>query len=101
MSFKNKTKEQILEDAGKYDVVVKVDNTGGGIEIHEYERMAISVKCTQDIENAIDKLVLQIKASNQSSDQLSRKIYFLNWVLVGATVIIALCTVLSLFVTNN
>ena len=101
MSFKNKTKEQILEDAGKYDVVVKADNTGGGIEIHEYERMAISVKCTQDIENAIDKLVLQIKASNQSSDQLSRKIYFLNWVLVGATVIIALCTVLSLFVTNN
>ena len=98
MSVKNKTKEQILEDAGKHGVVVKGNNTGGGIETHEYERMAISVRCTQDIENSIDKLVLQIKASNESRGQLSHKIYCLNKVLAGATVTIALCTALSLYV---
>jgi len=101
MDFDNKDKEQILKDAGSQGVVYKADNTGGGIEAHEYEKLAITVKCTQDLEKSIDKLVGQIKDSTESSDRLSRKIYFLDWILVFATVILALCTVLSLFATKN
>ncbi|MDL1982996.1 MAG: hypothetical protein LWX54_02195 [Deltaproteobacteria bacterium] len=101
MDFENKDKEQILRDAGNRGVVYKADNSGGGIEAHEYEKLAITVKCTQDLEKAINKLVSQMKKSTESNDRLSRKIYFLNWILVGATVIIALCTVLNLFATTN
>lgn len=101
MEFENKDKEQILKDAGSQGVVYKADNSGGRIEAHEYEKMAITVKCTQDLEKAIGKLVGQMKESTKSNDRLSGKIYFLNWILVGATGIIALCTVLSLFATKN
>lgn len=101
MTIENKDKEQILKDAGKLGVVSKKDNSGGAIEAHEYEKLAITVKCTQDIEKAIGNLVEQIKESSKSNNSLSRKLYFLNWVLVGATVIISLCTVLSLICTRN
>lgn len=96
MDFENKNKEQILKDAGERGVVSKIDNTGGAIEAHEYEKLAITVKCTQDIEKAIGLLVGQIKESAESNDRLSKKIYYLNWILAGATVIIALYPVLNL-----
>ena len=67
MDFDNKDKEQILKDAGSQGVVYKADNTGGGIEAHEYEKLAITVKCTQDLEKSIDKLVGQIKDSTENN----------------------------------
>jgi len=101
MDFENKDKEQILKDAGDKGVVYKIDNSGGGIEAHEYEKLAITVKRTQDIESAIGNLVDQMKKSAESNDKLSNKILYLNWVLVGATIIIAVCTAFSLFITKN
>ncbi|MDZ7697404.1 MAG: hypothetical protein U5R49_10940 [Deltaproteobacteria bacterium] len=101
MDVENKNKEQILNEAASKGVVSKADNSGGGIEVHEYEKLAITVKCTQDIESAIGNLVNQMKKNAESNDKLSTKILYLNWVLVGATIIIAACTALSLFITNN
>lgn len=101
MDFENKDKEQILKDAGKRGVVLKADNSGGAIEAHEYEKLAITVKCTQDLEKALAKLVAQIRENSESNDRLAKKIYFLNWVLAGATVIIALSAIISLFATAN
>ena len=101
MDFENKDKEQILKEAGGKGVAFKADNSGGAIEGHDYEKLAITVKCTQDIESAIGNLVNQMKKSAESNDNLSTKILYLNWVLVGATIIIAACTALSLFITKN
>jgi len=97
MDFEGKDKEQILKDAGGQGVVYKADNTGGAIDAHEYEKMAINVKCTQDIEKSIGRLAKQLENSSDSSDRLSRRLYYLNWILAGATVIIAICTVISLY----
>lgn len=101
MDFENKDKEQILKDAGERGVVSKEDNSGGAIETHEYEKLAITVKCTQDIEKAIGFLIGQIKESAESNDRLSKKIYYLNWILAGATVIIALYPVLTLCLSGR
>ncbi len=101
MDFENKNKEQILKEAGDKGVISKADNSGGGIEVHEYEKLAITVKCTQDIESSIGNLVNQMKNNAESNNKLSTKILCLNWVLVGATIIIAACTALSLFIAND
>jgi hypothetical protein len=53
--------------------------------VHEQQKMAIMVRCTEDLEKAISKL--------------SNKITFLDWALTGATVVGAIATTLIAYRT--
>ena len=58
-----------------------------GSLIHEQQKAAITVRCTEDIEKAL-------KEASESANSLSKKIYFLNWVLTIATAIGGVATAL-------
>lgn len=53
--------------------------------VHEQQKMAIPVRCTEDIEKVMQE-------SSKSAERLSRKIYFLNWILAAATLVGAIAT---------
>lgn len=93
MSYvKNKDKNQILEEL--------VGTAQAGSQVHEQQKSAILVRCTEDIQNSIDELgaeIDQLKNAFEESSKSSGKVALsLNWltaalVLVGiAQVIVAL-----------
>ena len=89
MSYvKGKNKEQILDE-------LKGTAEPGSV-VHEQQKMGIIVRCVQDIEKAISSLELSINKNAESSKDLSKRLYWLNIILTGATVLLALASIISL-----
>lgn len=65
----------------------------------EQKRTAILVSCTEALEQPLLNLVKSIKESSTSSDNLSKRIFFLNIILTSATVIGVIISLFALF--NN
>jgi hypothetical protein len=80
-----KDKNEILESLTKTAQV--------GSSVHEQQKAAITVRCTEDIEKAFVNLGEQLKINSESSDSVARKIYWLNVILALATVVGAVSTV--------
>ena len=85
MSYiKGKSKTQVLEElAGTAQV---------GSQIHEQQKAAITVLCTEDIESSLKSLENQLKLNSESSDKVGNKIFWLNVVLAFATIVGAVAT---------
>lgn len=64
-----------------------------GSSIHEQQKAAISVRCTEDIEAALAKVATQLKVNSESSDRIGNKLLWLNVVLALATLVAAVATV--------
>ena len=65
-----------------------------GSTVHEQQKAAITVRCTEDLESAFQNLEEQLKANSESSDSVGRKIFWLNVILASATVVAAIATVI-------
>jgi len=65
-----------------------------GSTIHEQQKAAITVRCTEDLVSAFENLEDQLKANSESSDSVGRKIFWLNVILASATVVAAIATVI-------
>jgi len=90
MSYvKGKTKNEILEEmkgtAHAHSVV------------QEQQKMGIIVRCTEDMEASIKSLEASMNNNAKSSDNLARKVYWLNIILTVATVIGTVIAGLALY----
>lgn len=93
MSYvEGKDKNQILEE------LLKVAQPSSAV--HEQQKAAITVRCTEDIEAALTKVEAQLKINAASSDRVANKIFWLNVVLASATVVAAVATVVIAFKTT-
>lgn len=80
-----KTKNEILAE-------LALSALPGSI-IHEQQKAAITVRCTEDIETAFSALTSQLAKNSDSNDRLSEKVFWLNVVITIATVVGALAAV--------
>ncbi len=76
--IKGRDKNQILGDL--------IDIGQPGSEVHEQQKMAIIVRCTEDLEKAVDRLRESLAQSASSADKLSNRVFWLNVVITLATV---------------
>lgn len=58
-----------------------------GSIIHEQQKAAITVRCTEDIETAFSALTAQLAKNSDSNDRLAEKVFWLNVVITLATVV--------------
>jgi hypothetical protein len=82
---KGKDKNQILEELKDIAQV--------GTQVHEQQKAAITVRCTEDIEASLASLKAQLGENADSSDRLGRKVFWLNVVLAAATIVGAFATI--------
>lgn len=64
-----------------------------GSQVFEQQRMAIFVRCTEDLQGSIEKFT-------QSNEKLSGQLLWLNIILGVFTVVGTVLTVVSIFQTN-
>lgn len=83
--IKNKTKEEILAD-------LKGTAEPGSI-VYEQQKMAIIVRCVQDLEKSLKSLEESIIKSSESTNNLSNRLFWLEVFLVIATIVGAIATV--------
>jgi len=82
--IEGKNKTQVLDElAGTAQV---------GSQIHEQQKAALTVLCTEDIEASLKSLENQLKLNSESSDKVGNKIFWLNVVLALATLVGAVAT---------
>jgi hypothetical protein len=61
---------------------------------HQIRKLAIQVKCVEDIDKSIRTLEASINRNSESSNNLARKVFYLDCILVFATAVIAVFTAL-------
>ncbi len=79
---------------GKRELLENMNREGaqpGGVT-YAKRQMELIVACVEDVENAVLKLDGSIKRSSDLSDQLGRKLFWLNVILTAATVLGAVAT---------
>ncbi len=82
--IKDKTKEQILAELH--------GTAEPGSVVHEQQKMAILVRCTQDLERRISELTGAIEGASKESKDLGVKVVSLTRILAIATVLGAIAT---------
>jgi hypothetical protein len=70
-----------------------------GSAIHEQQKSAILVRCTEDIEDAFQELGSQLTESVIATEKMSNRIYWLNVVLAIASLTGAIATVVIAYKT--
>ncbi len=86
MSYiKGKDKNQILDDLA--------GTAKPGSQIHEQQKAAIKVRCTEAIQDSLSSLEKQLEINAKSADKVGQKIFWLNVVLALATLVGAIATV--------
>lgn len=85
----NKSKDQILRDLN--------GTAQPGSSVHEQQKMAVIVRCTEDLEKALNNHKESMNNNAESSQKLSNKIFWLNIILASATIIGLLLTIIKFF----
>ena len=85
----NKDKFEILKDFVE-------DYTAPDTSQHQIRKLAIQVRCTEDIEKSIGNLEASINKNAESNDRLARKVFYLNIVLTVATALAAIAALIGL-----
>lgn len=88
----NKNKNEILE--------AMAGTAQPGSTIHEQQKSAILVRCTEDVESAFQTLGTQLTESAKATEKMSNRIYWLNVALTVATLVGAVATAFIAFKTN-
>lgn len=90
MSYiRDKDKNQILEEL--------YGTAEPGSTVHEQQKMGIIVRCTEDLEKAMDALRHSAEQNAKSSESLGRKVFWLNIVVGAATIVGAIATAYQAF----
>lgn len=90
MSYvKDKTKNEILEDLRGTAQPASV--------VHEQQKMGIIVRCTEDLEKGLASLEISMNKNAESSDNLAKKVFYLDVILTVATVAGIILTVSGKF----
>jgi hypothetical protein len=85
--IKDKTKEQILAELH--------GTAEPGSVVHEQQKMAILVRCTQDLEKRISELTGAIEGASKESKDLGMRVVALTRVLTIATALGAIAAALG------
>jgi hypothetical protein len=89
-----------VADKNKNEILEALANTAQpGSAIHEQQKSAILVRCTEDIESSFHELGLQLTESAKATEKMSNRIYWLNIALTGATFVGAVATAYIAFKT--
>ena len=88
MSHINGTKNEILNKL--------VSTAQPGSAVNEQQKMAIIVRCTEDLEKAISSLEESMNNNAKSSENLAKKIFWLDIVLTAATVIATIVAIMAI-----
>jgi hypothetical protein len=87
-----------VADKSKNDILEAMAGTAQpGSAIHEQQKSAILVRCTEDVESAFQTLGLQITESVKATEKMSNRIYWLNVALTIATLVGAFATAFIAF----
>lgn len=86
-----------VKGKGKNELLAELEGTAlPGTVIHEQQKMAILIRCTEDAERAVDRLRKSLERSAAAADRLSRAVFWLNAVLAVATVAGVIIAAISL-----
>ena len=86
--------ENYVQGKTKEELVGELSGTAEpGSATHEQMKMGIIMRCTQDLENSLKSLESSMNRNADSSQSLARKVYWLNWILVLATIVIAIAAI--------
>ena len=64
---------------------------------HEIRKLAVYVRCVEDIENSIGNLEISMNKNAESSNNLAQKVFYLNIILTVATVLGTLFAIIKFF----
>ncbi len=85
--FRDLPKEELAAQVGK--------EAQPGSEEHYRILATLIARCTFDLEKSLNKLESSQNKNSESSDKLSRRVFWLNAVLAVATVVYAVVSVLT------
>lgn len=84
--------------AGKSKTEMLTDLVGRaepGSPVHEQQKMAIMVRCVEDLEKAASGITDAMRAASIESRKLGTRVFWLNVVLAVATLVGAIATVVA------
>ena len=85
-----------VEGKSKEQILSEIQGTAKpGSVVHELQKAAIIVRCTQDLEIKLGELTASINLASKQSEELNRKLLWLNVILVSATGIGAIAMVIA------
>lgn len=85
--IKGKNSEELLADLyGKGEP---------GSVVHEQIKTAAYVRGLQELGEAVSALRRSMEENAQQSDKLAKRVFWLNWALLGATVVGAIATAIQ------
>lgn len=72
--------------------IQSIQTIGGNLTLTNFEKIKLEIfaSCIESLEDSIDR-------NSESSQSLATKVYYLNWVLVAATVVGTLVAVFQFF----
>jgi hypothetical protein len=90
--------DSIIKDKSKTEILAMVGNAAQpGSRLHEQLLAAVTVRCTEDLERALKSLEDSQTRSSASTEQLARRVFWLNVIITIATVVGALATLAQAF----
>ncbi|MEW6025692.1 MAG: hypothetical protein AB1599_00145 [Planctomycetota bacterium] len=90
--------DEYVKDKDKNQILSELKGTAlPGSVVHEQQKMAIMIRCTEDIEKTIEGLRKQIELSTKETSSLNRGVFWLTFILAVATVVGAFATVWNVF----
>lgn len=91
--------EEELRNADLFELTARLTKDAfGGSDWEAQTAFAILIRLAEPLAKAVKETAEEIKAFNDSSKQLTKRIICLNWVLVGATVVLAVVGLLNVAV---
>lgn len=87
----NKNKEELLKD------FVEDPYPLGSNTLQQTRAVAIFVHSVEDSEKSLESLENSMNCNAEASHDLAKKVLYLNIILVGATIILAIVGILNLF----
>ncbi|MCK4734402.1 MAG: hypothetical protein KAT65_18245 [Methanophagales archaeon] len=87
------TSDSYIEDKTKEEILADLKGTAEPRSVvHEQQKMAIIVRCTQDLEKSLKNLEKSQIKSSDSMNKLSNRLFWLEIILVAATIVGAIAT---------
>lgn len=87
--IKGKDKNQLLSEL--------LGTAQPGSSVHEQQKMAILVRCTEDLEAVLDRLRQSLAESSVAADRLASKVFWLNVVITCATVAGVIVAIVAIY----
>jgi len=88
--IKNKSKSQILSELK--------DTAIPGTPVHEQQKIAIIVRCVEDLEKSLNSVETSMNKNADSSQKLANKVFYLSIILTIATILGSIIAIANFFI---